>query len=138
MSEDQQQAAIKEIGNISTLLREAIAKSIPVAPDSYLTIAIPGTVIDTTDAEQGGSFVYDPSKTVLAPTAVRQAEAKLVDNMLPLAKIMVSLDRYAPFFFLGLKRLNRSETRARVSLEAILALWICLCLERLRSAWGTN
>lgn len=91
MSADQQEAAIKGIGNISTLLREAIGKAIPVAPDSYLTIAIPGTVIDTTDVEQGGSFVYDTSKTVLTPTSVRQAEAKLVDNMIPLANIMVSL-----------------------------------------------
>jgi hypothetical protein len=93
MSTDQQQQAIQSIGNVSTLLRQAIGAAIPVSPDQYLTISIPGTVIDTTEVSTGGSFVYDASKFITAPLVVQQAEAKLVDGMMPLANIMASIRR---------------------------------------------
>ncbi len=51
MSQAQQDAAITSIANVSRLLRQAIGAAIPVAPDQYLTISIPGTVIDTTDSK---------------------------------------------------------------------------------------
>ncbi|KAI0465830.1 hypothetical protein F4859DRAFT_527711 [Xylaria cf. heliscus] len=87
--EDMQAKAIVQIGNVSKLLREAIAASLPVAPEQYLTIAIPGTTIDVREIRDGGTFVYDAEKTPFAPIQVQQAEAKLVDNMVPLAHVMI-------------------------------------------------
>ena len=88
--EDLQKDAIASIASVSTLLRNAIAAALPVAPEQYLTVAVPGTVIDLADYEKGGSFVYDVSKHSRTPTTVRQAEALLVDGMMPVATIMVS------------------------------------------------
>ncbi|KAG9505073.1 hypothetical protein J7337_002039 [Fusarium musae] len=84
-----QQDAIKSIASVSSLLRNAIGASLPVAPEQYLTIAVPGTVIDLDDYENGGSFVWDASKHATTPTTVRQAEATLVDGMMPVASIMI-------------------------------------------------
>jgi hypothetical protein len=92
MSQADQDKAIQSIGNVSTLLRKAIGAALPVAPEQYLTITIPGTVIDLTPIEKGGTYVYDTSRYVTAPTQVGQAEGKLVDGMMPLSNIMVSLD----------------------------------------------
>jgi hypothetical protein len=87
-----QDEAVKTIASVSTLLRNAIAASLPVAPEQYLTVAIPGTVIDLEDYDSGGSFVFDVRKHAVTPTAVRQSEARLVDGMIPIANIMVSLE----------------------------------------------
>ncbi|KAL8789140.1 MAG: hypothetical protein Q9195_006961 [Heterodermia aff. obscurata] len=81
--------AINTIASVSTLLRRAIGAALPVAPEQYMTVAIPGTVIDLEDYDQGGSFVYDVRKHAVPPTAVRQAEARLVDGMMPVAEIMI-------------------------------------------------
>lgn len=83
--------AISSISSVSTLLRQAIEAAMPVAPEQYMTIAVPGTVIDLEDYENGGEFVYDLSKHALPPTSVRQAEGRLVDSMMPIANIMVSI-----------------------------------------------
>lgn len=56
-----------------------------------MTVAIPGTVIDLEDYDQGGSFVYDVRKHAVPPTVVRQAEARLVDGMMPIASVMVRI-----------------------------------------------
>ena len=86
-----QKDAIDSIASVSTLLRNAIAAALPVAPEQYMTVAIPGTVIDLEDYDQGGSFVYDVRKHAVPPTTVRQEEARLVDGMMPIASIMVPL-----------------------------------------------
>ncbi|KAH8650430.1 hypothetical protein BGZ61DRAFT_545785 [Ilyonectria robusta] len=86
--EDVQKDAIASIASVSTLLRNAIAAALPVAPEQYLTVAIPGTVIDLADYDKGGSFVYD-AKYTTTPTTVRQSEASLVDGMMPVATIMI-------------------------------------------------
>ncbi|RSL69668.1 hypothetical protein CEP54_002196 [Fusarium duplospermum] len=80
--------AIDMMENISTKLREAIIKSMPCAFEQYLTISIPGQVIDTSD---GGTFVSDPSNkmTVDRHDEVRVNESRLVDAMVPLDKIML-------------------------------------------------
>jgi hypothetical protein len=83
--------SVRQIGNASTLVRLALEATMPVAPEQYMTIAVPGTVIDTTDLSQGGTFVYDATKDAFIPTAVRQAEARLVDKMSPLANVMVRI-----------------------------------------------
>ena len=84
-----QKDAVDQIASVSTLLRKAIAAALPVAPEQYMTVAIPGTVIDLEDYDQGGSFVYDVRNHAVPPIAVRQAEARLVDGMMPIAEIMV-------------------------------------------------
>ncbi|KAK0105142.1 hypothetical protein ONS95_004459 [Cadophora gregata] len=84
-----QKDAVKSIASVSTMLRDAIAAALPVAPEQYLTVAIPGTVIDLASYEKGGSFVYDVAKHATIPTTVRQAEARLVDGMMPVATIMI-------------------------------------------------
>jgi len=62
----------------------------PVAPEQYLCISVPGTTIDITDIDDGGTFVYGADNAAFVPPQVRQAEAHLVDNMVPLANVMVS------------------------------------------------
>lgn len=89
MMRDMEAEAIKQIANVSTLLRQAIQASIPAAPEQYLTIGIPGTTIDVRDIKEGGTFVYGAEYSAFPPTAVRQAESRLVDNMCPLSYIMV-------------------------------------------------
>ncbi|EHK97228.1 hypothetical protein M7I_7039 [Glarea lozoyensis 74030] len=83
-----QTKGVEAIASVSSLLRDAMAASLPVAPEQYLTIAIPGTVIDLADFEEGGSFVYDVAKHAMPPTTVRQSEGHLVDGMIPLSTIM--------------------------------------------------
>src|SRR5436189_5626762 len=91
MLEQQQAEAIKSMAKAALLIREAVSANFPVAPEQYLTISIPGTVVDIDDIAQGGAFVYDVDKNPFTPTEVRQAEAKLVDGMMPLASVMVSV-----------------------------------------------
>ncbi|KAF5683566.1 hypothetical protein FDENT_7178 [Fusarium denticulatum] len=80
---------LTSIASVSARVRDAISASLPISQEQYLTIAIPGTVIDLTDSDHGGSFVYDESKHRLPPANVRQAEASLVDRMMPIAKLAV-------------------------------------------------
>jgi hypothetical protein len=86
-----QDEAVKSIASVSTLLRNAIAAALSVAPEQYLTVAIPGTLIDLEDYDSGGEFVFDIRKHAVTPTTVRQSEARPVDGMVPIANIMVSL-----------------------------------------------
>lgn len=128
MSYVDQEKAIASIGNVSTMLRRAIGAALPVAPEQYLTIAIPGTVIDLTPIEDGGTYVYDVSKYVQAPTQVRQAEAKLVDGMMPLSNIMVS-DAIPRVPFCeddpsSLTIVRRLGTQERVCRAVMPVLWI--------------
>lgn len=60
-----------------------------MAPEQYLTIGIPGETIDVRDIKDGGTYCYGKEYSAFVPPAVRQAEARLVDKMLPLAHIMV-------------------------------------------------
>jgi hypothetical protein len=62
----------------------------PIAPEQYMTISIPGTVVDTDDIGNGGTYVYDTVGNPFPPTQVQQAESRLVDGMMPLANVMVS------------------------------------------------
>lgn len=92
MADSQQDDALRAIAQVSKLLRNGLANSFPVAGDQYITISIPGTVIDTRDiGDKGGSYVWDPKVlgSPFTPLAVRQAEGKLVDGMMPIAQIMI-------------------------------------------------
>lgn len=89
MSDQQKGDSIKQIANVSKLLRDAIHAALPVSPEQYLTIAVPGTTIDVRDIKDSGTFVWDSESGAFTPLQVKQAEAKLVDNMMPLSFIMV-------------------------------------------------
>jgi hypothetical protein len=85
----QRQLALQETAAVSELVRRALIDTLPVAPEQYLTLSLPGTIVDIDDIALGGTYVYDAATNPFTPTAVRQAEAKLVDGMMPLASIMV-------------------------------------------------
>lgn len=89
--EAQRKLALQETAAVSELVRHALINTLPVAPEQYLTLSLPGTIVDIDDIALGGTYVYDAATNPFTPTAVRQAEAKLVDGMMPLASIMVSL-----------------------------------------------
>ncbi|KAH7259039.1 uncharacterized protein BKA55DRAFT_591838 [Fusarium redolens] len=85
--------ALTSIASVSARLRDAISASLPIAPEQYLTITVPGTAIDLTYSDHGGPFVYNDSKHVFAPANVRQSEASLVDGMMPIVKLAVGNER---------------------------------------------
>jgi hypothetical protein len=89
--DQQRQAALQETAAVSELVRRALIDALPVAPEQYLTLSLPGIIVDIDDIAQGGTYVYSAATNPFTPTAVRQAEAKLVDGMMPLASIMVFL-----------------------------------------------
>ncbi|KAF5582969.1 hypothetical protein FPANT_8304 [Fusarium pseudoanthophilum] len=81
------------IASVSARVRDAISASLPIGQEQYLTITVPGTEINLTESNHGGSFVYDETKHGLPPANVRQAEASLVDRMMPIAKCAVGIER---------------------------------------------
>jgi hypothetical protein len=91
MEAQQREEALRDMAATAVLVRNALIATLPVAPEQYLTLSVPGTVIDTEDIAKGGTYVYDTELNPFTPTAVRQAEAKLVDGMMPLANIMVRI-----------------------------------------------
>ncbi|TVY74253.1 hypothetical protein Focb16_v005142 [Fusarium oxysporum f. sp. cubense] len=99
--------ALTSLASVSAQVRDAISASLPIGPEQYLTITVPGTLIDLTDSDHGGPFLYDESKQILPPASVRQAEASLVDGMMPLSKLAVMNER---------KSVARSYARAIDSL----------------------
>ncbi|RSL93925.1 hypothetical protein CEP52_012953 [Fusarium oligoseptatum] len=83
---------IDMMNNISTKLREAIIKSMPCAFEQYLTVSVPGQVLDTTvGGRQVPSFVSESLNrmSVDRHDEVRVNESRLVDAMVPLDKIML-------------------------------------------------
>ncbi|KAL3459170.1 hypothetical protein BJX64DRAFT_291423 [Aspergillus heterothallicus] len=75
--------AIDAMANASSTIREAIAASLPVAPSQLLTVQIPGTLVTPKD------YAFNSALTGFKPLDVRVAEARLVDNMVPVSKLMM-------------------------------------------------
>jgi len=46
--------AFEETSKAALLVRDALIGALPVAPEQYLTLSVPGTLVDTNDIEQGG------------------------------------------------------------------------------------
>jgi hypothetical protein len=124
-----EQEAIKDMANAALLVRDAVMAALPVAPEQYITISIPGTVIDTDDIASGGTFVYNVDTEPFTPTAVRQAEAKLVDYMTPLASVMVSTSSCHWLLCWSAKNC-RLEILVKASRAAIQRLSIILFLRK--------
>ncbi|EWG53996.1 hypothetical protein FVEG_17215 [Fusarium verticillioides 7600] len=85
--------ALTSIASVSAQVSDAISASLPIGPEQYLTITAPGTVIDLVNSDRDDSFVYNESKHHFPPANVRQAEASLVDRMMPVAKCAVGIER---------------------------------------------
>jgi len=92
--EELQRDAKIAIANACVLVRDALRETLPIAPEQYMTVSIPGTVVDTNDIAVGGTYVYDAVGNPFPPTQVRQAESRLVDGMMPLANVMVRRASY--------------------------------------------
>jgi hypothetical protein len=61
MSKEQAAEAVETLGYISKKLREAISATLPCAQEQYLTISIPGLVIDTRDDGKGEWVTFSSS-----------------------------------------------------------------------------
>ncbi|KAF4335461.1 hypothetical protein FBEOM_10698 [Fusarium beomiforme] len=85
--------ARSSVTSVCARIRDAIATALSIAPEEFLTILVLGIVIDVTDSDEGGPFVYDDFKHAFPPTSVRQSEASLVDGMMPIASIVVGNER---------------------------------------------
>ena len=67
-------------------IREALQASLPVAPEQLMTVQVPGVVID---CGKTGPYWWNDSEYSETPHRVKVNEARLVDGMIPLSKIMV-------------------------------------------------
>ncbi|KAF5987232.1 hypothetical protein FCOIX_1087 [Fusarium coicis] len=85
--------ALTSIASVSARVRDAISASLPIGPEQYLTITAPAIVIDLANSDRDESFVYNESKHHFPPANVRQAEASLVDRMMPIAKCAVGSEK---------------------------------------------
>ncbi|KAF5547558.1 hypothetical protein FPHYL_10147 [Fusarium phyllophilum] len=84
---------LTSIASVSARVRDAISTALPIGSEQFLTITVPGTVTTLTESDHRGSFLYDESKHGLPPANVRQAEASLVDGMMPMTKLAVGSER---------------------------------------------
>ncbi|KAI8415866.1 hypothetical protein FOFC_05493 [Fusarium oxysporum] len=71
---------------VSQQVREALQSSLPVAPEQMMTVQIPGTVIN---AKEKGPYWFNPKEHAETPHRIKVHEARLVDGMVPLSKIMM-------------------------------------------------
>ncbi|KAK1756581.1 hypothetical protein QBC47DRAFT_299400 [Echria macrotheca] len=83
MPELDAQGVLSQMASASLTLRDAISKALPVSPTQVMTVQIPGLTLDPKD------YVWDQDKTTYKPLAVRENESRLVDSMVPVAKLMM-------------------------------------------------
>ena len=75
------------LGRINTQLREAVLACFPSTYEQYVTIQMPGTIIDT---RLGGSYLPKGERaTADIRNMIQCNEAMLVDSMIPIDKVMV-------------------------------------------------
>ncbi|KAH8144641.1 uncharacterized protein LAJ45_11350 [Morchella importuna] len=75
-----------QLGKLALQIRKAIVASLPTARDQFLTISMPGRIIDTTP---GGEFVPQTTYSASGDNKRKVNEAKLVDSMVPLSTVML-------------------------------------------------
>ncbi|KAI1340032.1 hypothetical protein F5Y15DRAFT_415460 [Xylariaceae sp. FL0016] len=84
---DQGDQAVEMLARINMQLRKAILASFPAAYEQYVTVQMPGTIIDT---RQGGSYVPRGNvATADARNKIMCNESALVDSMVPMDKVML-------------------------------------------------
>ncbi|KAH7268206.1 hypothetical protein B0J15DRAFT_578227 [Fusarium solani] len=71
---------------VSKSIREALQASFPVAPEQLMTVQVPGTTINSS---KNGGYWWNENEHAETPHTVKVNEARLVDGMIPLSKIMM-------------------------------------------------
>ncbi|KAL7969017.1 hypothetical protein HDV63DRAFT_74116 [Trichoderma sp. SZMC 28014] len=74
--------ALSMVTTVANTIREAISSSFPVSSTQLMTIQVPGTILDPSD------FSWNQSKDFIKPLGVRITEAQLVDNQIPVSKVV--------------------------------------------------
>ena len=86
---DASDLSIDMLARINTQLRKAVLACFPCAYEQYVTIQMPGTIIDT---RLGGSYLPKGERaTADVNNMIQCNEAMLIDSMVPLDKVMVSI-----------------------------------------------
>ncbi|CAF3445430.1 unnamed protein product [Fusarium graminearum] len=88
MDEEQAMKMVVQAALVSQKVREALQASLPVATEQLMTVQIPGTIIDTTEP---GPYVWNSKEESDTPHRIKVNESRLVDNMVPLSKVMVPM-----------------------------------------------
>ncbi|PON24680.1 hypothetical protein TGAM01_v206610 [Trichoderma gamsii] len=71
------------VTTVATTIREAISSSFTVPSTQLMTVQVPGTIIDPSE------FCWNETIDSIKPLGVRIAEAQLVDNQIPISKVMI-------------------------------------------------
>ncbi|KAF4339124.1 Phage tail fiber repeat 2 [Fusarium beomiforme] len=88
MDEEKAMKMVAQAALVSQKVREALQASLPVATEQLMTVQIPGTIIDTSDP---GPYVWDSKQESDTPHRIKVNESRLVDNMVPLSKVMMGV-----------------------------------------------
>ncbi|KAI1119698.1 hypothetical protein F5Y10DRAFT_273838 [Nemania abortiva] len=88
MDEAQAMKMVAQSALVSQKIREALQASLPVAPEQLMTVQIPGTIIDTSP---NGPYVWNDREESDTPHRIKVNESRLVDNMIPLSKVMMGV-----------------------------------------------
>jgi hypothetical protein len=80
---------IDTLSRVNTQLREAVLACFPCAYEQYVTIQMPGTIIDT---KLGGTYLPKGERaTADTRNMIQCNEAMLVDSMIPPDKVMIRI-----------------------------------------------
>ncbi|KAF3911056.1 hypothetical protein AA313_de0204049 [Arthrobotrys entomopaga] len=88
MDEAKAMKMVEQAALVSQKVREALQASLPVAAEQLMTVQIPGTIIDTSAT---GPYVWNDKEEPDTPHRIKVNESRLVDNMIPLSKIMMGV-----------------------------------------------
>ncbi|CZS79599.1 unnamed protein product [Fusarium graminearum] len=96
MDEEQAMKMVVQAALVSQKVREALQASLPVATEQLMTVQIPGTIIDTTGEinqppSEPGPYVWNSKEESDTPHRIKVNESRLVDNMVPLSKVMMGI-----------------------------------------------
>ncbi|KAK6352526.1 hypothetical protein TWF730_009350 [Orbilia blumenaviensis] len=86
--EAQAMKMVRQAALVSQKVREALQAALPVASEQLMTVQIPGTIIDTSAT---GPYVWNDKEESDTPHRIKVNESRLVDNMIPLSKIMMGV-----------------------------------------------
>ncbi|KAL7917400.1 hypothetical protein ACQKWADRAFT_324685 [Trichoderma austrokoningii] len=75
--------ALSMVTTVATTIREAISSSFAVSSTQLMTVQVPATIIGPSE------FCWNEPKDLIKPLGVRIAEAQLVDNQMPISKVMI-------------------------------------------------
>ncbi|EHK42264.1 hypothetical protein TRIATDRAFT_30644 [Trichoderma atroviride IMI 206040] len=75
------------VTTVATTIREAISSSFTASSTQLMTVQVPATIIDPSE------FYWNEPKDSIKPLGVRIAEAQLVDNQIPVSKVMIDRTR---------------------------------------------